>query len=107
MSVISLADEVRAILRAIDDAALSGPLNATSPTPLRNADFTTELAGAVGRSARFAVPAPALRLVLGGGPANEMLLASQRVVPRRLLDAGFEFEHEDAAAALHWALGGR
>jgi len=105
-SVISLADEVRAILRAIDDAELSGPINATSPTPLRNADFTAELARAVGRSAPFAVPAPLLRMALGAGPANEMLLASQRVAPRRLLDAGFDFEHEDAAAALHWAIAG-
>jgi hypothetical protein len=107
MSVISLADEVAVILRAIDDASLEGPVNATSPTPLRNAEFTTELARAVGRSARFVVPAPALRLALGAGPANEMLLASQRVVPRRLLDAGFGFEHTDAAAALDWAIGGR
>jgi uncharacterized protein (TIGR01777 family) len=104
MSVISLADEVSAVLRAIDDPQLRGPVNATSPTPLRNADFTIELARAVGRSAPFAVPAPALRIALGAGPADEMLLASQRVVPRRLLDAGFHFQHEDAAAALHWAI---
>lgn len=104
-SVISLADEVRVILRAIDDPDLSGPVNATSPTPIRNADFTTELAHAVGRSAPFAVPAPALRLALGSGPADEMLLASARVVPRRLLEAGFGFEHTDAAAALRWVIG--
>jgi hypothetical protein len=106
MSVISLADEVGAVLRAIDDPLIQGPVNATCPAPLRNADFTTELAGAVGRSAPFAVPAPALRLALGTDPANEMLLASQRVIPRRLLDAGFEFEHESAAAALAWAIKG-
>jgi uncharacterized protein (TIGR01777 family) len=103
-SVISLADEVRAILRAIDDDTLSGPLNATSPAPIRNIDFTAELATAVGRSARLPVPAAALRLALGAGPADEMLLASQRVVPRRLLEGGFEFEHPDAASALAWAL---
>jgi uncharacterized protein len=106
-SVISLADEVRAILRAVDDDALSGPINATCPAPVRNGELTAELARAVGRSAPFAVPAAALRLVLGAGPANEMLLASQRVLPRRLLENGFEFEHGDAAAALAWAVGGR
>jgi uncharacterized protein (TIGR01777 family) len=105
-SVISLADEVRAILRAIDDNALSGPVNATSPAPIRNSDFTAGLAKAVGRPAPFAVPAVALRLAFGAGPADEMLLASQRVLPHRLLDAGFEFEHPDAASALAWAIGG-
>lgn len=105
-SVISLADEVAAILRAVDDASLSGPLNAVSPAPLRNADFTAELARAVKRPARLIVPGAALRLALGAGPANEMLLASQRVLPRRLLEAGFEFEHPDAASALAWAIGG-
>jgi hypothetical protein len=106
MSVISLADEVGAVLRAIDDNSLQGPVNATSPTPVRNSDFTTELARAVGRAAHFIIPAPALRIALGSGPANEMLLVSQRVVPRQLLDAGFQFEHTDAAAALDWATGG-
>jgi uncharacterized protein (TIGR01777 family) len=103
-SVISLADEVRVVLRAIDDAAVSGPVNATSPTPLRNSEFTAELALAVGRPARLAVPATALRAALGNGPANEMLLSSARVVPRRMLDAGFEFEHPDARSALLWAI---
>ena len=106
-SVISLIDEVRAILQMLDDDSMSGPLNATSPTPLRNLDFTAALARAVGRSAPFAVPAAALRLALGAGPANEMLLASQRVLPRRLLEAGFQFEHPDAEAALAWAIGCR
>jgi hypothetical protein len=105
-SVISLADEVRVILQAIDDAALRGPVNATCPTPVRNADFTRALAGAVGRPALLIVPALALRMALGSGPTSEMLLASQRVVPVRLLAAGFEFEHTDAAAALEWALRG-
>jgi hypothetical protein len=105
-SVISLADEVRVVLRALDDDSLSGPVNATSPTPVRNTDFTSELASAVGRPALLAVPAAALRLALGAGPADEMLLASQRVVPRRLLSGGFEFEHPDAAACLAWAIGG-
>jgi uncharacterized protein (TIGR01777 family) len=102
-SVISLADEVRVVLRAIDDAAVSGPVNATSPAPLRNTEFTAELALAVGRPARVAVPATALRVALGSGPANEMLLSSARVIPRRLLDVGFEFEHPDARSALLWA----
>jgi uncharacterized protein len=105
MSVVSLADEVAVILRALDDETMAGPCNATSPTPLRNADFTAALAQAVGRKAPFAAPAAAVRLGLGSGPADEMLLVSQRVVPRRLLDQGFQFQHADASAAIAWALG--
>ncbi|MHB1511219.1 MAG: TIGR01777 family oxidoreductase [Acidimicrobiales bacterium] len=106
-SVISLADEVAAILRGLDDASLSGPLNAVSPTPLRNVEFTAVLARALGRPAPFAVPAAALRLALGAGPADEMLLSSQRVLPRRLLETGFEFRHPDAASAIAWAVSPR
>jgi uncharacterized protein len=104
MSVISLADEVGVILRALDDESVTGACNATSPTPLRNADFTAALAQAVGRKAPLTVPAAAVRLALGSGPADEMLLVSQRVVPRRLLEQGFAFQHPDASAAIAWAL---
>jgi uncharacterized protein (TIGR01777 family) len=103
-SCISLADEVRVLLRAIDDPALSGPVNATCPTPIRNSDFTKALGAAIGKPAVLAVPASALRLVLGRGAADEMLLASQRVVPRRLLEAGFGFEHVTAADAIGAAI---
>ncbi len=106
-SVISLADEVAAILRGLDDTSLSGPLNAVSPAPLRNAELTAALASAARRPAPFAVPAAALRLALGAGPANEMLLSSQRVLPRRLLENGFEFRHPDAASAIAWAISRR
>ncbi len=105
-SVISLADEVGVILRAIDDSSLEGAVNATCPAPLRNGELTDALAAALGRRALLSVPAPALRLVLGRGPADEMLLASQRIVPRRLLESGFEFRHPDATSALRWALRG-
>lgn len=103
-SFVSLTDEVRAILRAIDDPLIAGPLNVTSPNPVRNREFTVALAAAVGRKARFAVPATALRLALGSGPTNEMLLASQRVMPRRLEAVGFEFDHADVKDAIAAAL---
>jgi uncharacterized protein (TIGR01777 family) len=103
-SCISLRDEVSVLLRAIDDATLAGPVNAACPAPIRNADFTKALGAAVGRPTVFAVPAPALRLALGRGAADEMLLASQRVLPRKLLEAGFTFEHPTASAAIGAAI---
>lgn len=106
VSWISLDDEVSAILTAIDDSTLSGPVNATSPNPVTNADFTTALARAVHRPAVLPVPAAALRLALGAGPAEQMLLASQRVLPRRLISVGFPFARPTIDAALAVAVRG-
>jgi uncharacterized protein (TIGR01777 family) len=101
-SWISLEDEVAVILRAIDDAGLSGPVNSTAPYPVRNAELTDAIAHALGRPSRLVVPKTVLRLGLGRGAADELLLASQRVLPRKLEDIGFShaYEHlEDALAA--------
>jgi uncharacterized protein (TIGR01777 family) len=102
VSWISLEDEVNVLLRTLDDHGLSGPVNAVSPGAVRNSGLTAALAHAVGRPARVSVPAPAIELVLGKGPAREMVLASQRVEPRRLTEAGFTFAHptiDDALAS--------
>jgi uncharacterized protein (TIGR01777 family) len=99
-SWVSLDDEIAAILRAIDDTQLSGPVNATAPNPVRNAELTDAIAHALGRRSRLAVPAPILRLALGRGAADELLLASQKVLPKRLTDAGFVHTHAELAGAL-------
>jgi uncharacterized protein len=111
MSWISLADEVGAIRFLLDRPDMTGPVNGTAPNPVTNAEFTAALAGALGRPsvlrlpvpglrlpATLRVPTPALRLALGE-MAGE-LLASTRVLPRRLLDAGYAFRHPDIASAL-------
>jgi NAD dependent epimerase/dehydratase family enzyme len=59
------------------------------------------LARAVHRPAFLRVPAPALRLVLGR-LADELVLASQRMEPARLLDAGFQWQHPALAGAAEW-----
>ncbi len=100
-SWISLEDEVRVLLRALDDAALAGPVNATAPEPVRNTELTSDIAAAVRRPAVLAVPAPVLQLGLGSAPANEMLLVSQRVLPRRLTEAGFDFLPRDGPLRRH------
>jgi uncharacterized protein (TIGR01777 family) len=103
VSWISLDDEVRALRFAIDNQSLRGPVNLSAPNPVTNAEWTKALARALHRPALFTVPPLALRVMLGG-ELVESLLSSQRVVPRKLLDAGFVFQHptidEGLAAAL-------
>jgi NAD dependent epimerase/dehydratase family enzyme len=74
-------------------------VNLTAPEPVTNAAFTAALGRAVHRPAPFIVPAPALRLALGGF-ADEGALVSQRVLPDRLAKAGFTFQHPDIDTAL-------
>ena len=99
-SWITLRDEVDVLRRAILDPELTGPVNAVAPAPVTNAELTAALAKALGRPAVLAVPRPALDATFGREMTTEMLLASQRVVPRRLLDRGHAFADEDVESAL-------
>ncbi len=98
MPWIHIEDAVNLILWAIIEPAARGPLNAVAPAPVRNEDFTRALEGTLGRPALFAVPAWALRL--GMGDAAEIVLSSQRVMPRAALNAGFRFHYPHVADAL-------
>ena len=102
---ITLRDEIRAILHLLDHEDLSGPFNLSAPNPVTNAEFTRTLSDVLHRPRFFAVPSPALKLVLGREMAEELILVSQRVVPRKLLDAGFKFEDPDLEPALRRMLG--
>ncbi len=84
---------------------MSGPVNVTGPAPVTNAELTTELSGQLGRPAVFVVPEWALRAVLGEMAVE--VVGSHRVVPRALLDAGFEFGDPDLASIVSAALGRR
>jgi uncharacterized protein (TIGR01777 family) len=99
MPWIAMADEIAAIRFAMDDERLTGPVNLTSPEPVRNRELTASLGRVVHRPAVAFVPGFALRLALGGF-ADEGLLVSQRVVPQVLLDAGFTFAHPALDEAL-------
>ena len=100
LSWISLSDEVRAILHALDEPAVDGPVNATAPEPVTNRVFTHALGRALHRPSVFAVPAFALRVALGPDFASEMVLAGQRVLPTKLTATGFTFDHAGIEAAL-------
>jgi hypothetical protein len=98
-SWISLDDEVRAIRFLIEHEGLAGSFDLTAPRPLRQ----SELCRIAGRALRRPcwIPAPAFLLrLLFGAKAGETLLVSQRVLPRRLAAAGFEFRYPDAASAV-------
>jgi len=103
MSWISLTDEIRAIRFLLDgDGAedRSGPFNLTAPNPVTDSELTAAL-HAVFRKPDFRwlrVPESALKLALG--EMSSELLNSARVLPRRLLEAGFEFEYRAIGAAL-------
>jgi len=104
MSWISLDDAVAAILHVARELRLEGPVNAVAPNPVTNREFTRTLASVLSRPAFVRVPAFVLR-TLFGEMADEMLLASTRALPRRLLKSGFVFRHGDLPAALAEMLG--
>lgn len=102
MSWIGLADELGAILHAITTPAVSGPMNATAPTPVTNAEFTAALGHVVHRPTLIPTPVPALKLVYGSELVDHLLVGGQRVVPDQLQATGYEFSQpnlEDALAA--------
>ncbi|MDR3723641.1 MAG: TIGR01777 family oxidoreductase [Terracidiphilus sp.] len=103
MSWISLADAVRAIFFAVESPQINGPLNLVSPSPVTNAEFTRKLAHCLHRPAFFRAPAFALRLALGQ-MADEALLASARVLPAKLTNAGFQYALPALEETLHAAL---
>ena len=99
LSWIHLADAVRATKFLIANESAHGVFNLTAPNPLTNADFGRALARTLHRPFWFPVPAFVLKLALGE-MAELLLLHGQRVVPERLLQAGFKFQFADAASAL-------
>jgi len=103
ISWISLADATAAIQYAIGAAKLSGPVNLTAPQPVCNAEFAHTLGKVLGRPTLVPLPAFAVKLLLGE-LADELLLAGQKVLPHKLLAAGFHFAHSDLESALRWEL---
>lgn len=98
---ISLHDEVRALAWLVDHPEVTGAVNVVGPDPLRQAEIASAIAARLHRPHIVPAPAAALKLVLG--EFAEDVLGSQRVLPARLLAAGFSHDHptiEDAVAAM-------
>ncbi len=99
MSWLSREDLVGAIVHALSRPELSGPVNAVSPQPVTNAEFTRTLGGVLRRPTIFPLPAVVARLALGQ-MADDLLLASVRVLPTQLQQTGYEFQHPELRSCL-------
>jgi uncharacterized protein (TIGR01777 family) len=104
MNWIALEDLIGVIRRALEDESLRGPVNAVAPQQLTNEEFTKALGHVLGRPTIFAVPAFAARLAFGE-VADALLMASTRVEPARLQEAGYQFKYPEIEGALCSALG--
>jgi uncharacterized protein len=105
LSWIGIDDLADAYLRALVDPALSGPVNAVAPDPVRNSDYTVTLGHVLRRPTVIPVPGFGPRILLGDEGARELAEASQRVRPDALLTAGHPFRYSRLEPALRHLLG--
>ena len=105
VSWIALDDLVGVVLHALRSGELRGPVNAVAPRPVTNRELTEALGKALSRPTPLPVPAFALRLAVGREMADTLLLASARVVPRRLEETGYPFLYPELGRALRHLLG--
>ena len=103
MSWIALPDLVRAIEFCIVMKSLSGPVNAVAPEPVTNLEFTKSLGSVLRRPTLMPLPGFAARLVMGE-MANALLLTTPRILPTRLVEAGFQFDSTEIDAGLRAVL---
>jgi len=98
MSWIHIEDHIALSQHLLESPNARGPYNATAPNPVNNAEFTRELAKCLQRPALLAIPAWLLKLAMG--EMAELLLGSQRVLPKKALSSGFKFSYETLEPAL-------
>jgi len=99
MSWIDLQDVIGAIHHILKNDLLQGPVNLVAPKPVTNAEFTKTLAGVLSRPAIFPMPAFTARLAFGQ-MADELLLASQRVEPGKLISSGYPYRFSELRTSL-------
>ena len=105
LSWIGIDDLVDVYHRALWDNALSGPVNAVAPQPVRNTEYTDTLARVLRRPAVLPVPSLGPRLLLGEQGARELACANQRVLPDKLSSQAHRFRQPDLDQALRHLLG--
>lgn len=102
-SFISARDVARAIVHTMETPSLKGPVNVCAPNPCTNAEFTSALGNVMGRPTILPLPAFVVKAVFGE-MGEEMLLGGNRVLPKKLLNSGFEFNHPKIEDALTSAI---
>ena len=98
MAWIHLRDLISLISFLLKESTVRGVFNATSPHPVTNAEFTAALGEALHRPALLPIPAFGLKLLYG--EMAELVLASQRAIPKAALAQGFTFQYPDVHGAL-------
>ncbi len=99
VSWVHVDDEVGILLWAVDNDKVSGVINSTAPNPVTNKVFSKALGRALNRPAVMPVPGVTLDLMYGK-EFGQVLRGGQRVLPRRALDLGYEFQHPELDEAL-------
>jgi uncharacterized protein len=99
VSWVALSDAVRAVGHVLT-STITGPVNVVAPNPVTNREYADTLASVLRRPRFLALPPWLVRRVFGAGLADEVLLASARVLPSKLLSSGFRFEQPDLRATL-------
>jgi uncharacterized protein (TIGR01777 family) len=99
MSWIHIDDLIGIILHIINNKDIKGAVNGTAPNPVTNKIFSSTLAGVLMRPAFLPMPAFMLNLMLGE-MAQELLLSGQRVIPKKILDSGYDFQYAELENAL-------
>ncbi len=105
MSWVSIDDLVGILAHLLTTDSLQGAVNVTTPYPISNYDFTKTLGKVLGRPTVLPLPAIAAKLVFGSEMAEEMLLSSTRVQPKKLIDSGYVFRYPKLENALRHLLG--
>ncbi len=96
---IHIDDVAGIIVFALENATVSGAVNAAAPNPVTNGNFSRELARTLGRPCLFTVPRFALKIA--AGELGDFLLASQRAVPEKMIKLEYKFRFESAREALN------
>jgi hypothetical protein len=104
-SWIHIEDLTRAFLFLLEHPEISGPVNFTAPKPVRNKEVAQCLGRILGRPAFLPAPGFMLRLVLG--EFGSILLEGQRVLPQKLMQAGFQFSYPEIDRALRQVIRGK
>lgn len=105
MSWISIRDLTEIVVFLLNNNTISGPVNVVSPHPVTNLEFTKTLADVLHKPAKIPAPPFMLRLMFGE-MADEMLLASSRVQPEKLLTSGYTFKDPHLPATLEFCVEG-
>ena len=99
MSWIHINDMIRLLKFCLLTLEIEGSVNATAPEPVTNKTFSQELATVLKRPALIPLPGMLVKLLFGE-MGQELLLQGQRVIPKKMLDAGFEFKYPELKMAL-------